>query len=221
MSERTVLFIDANTLATPVTRTILITGAGADGMRWTWSSHVEEEADRHARGDSTKTSTVRTTILKSELSPTARTTRGLKTRSVKDRQVIADAIKAGARYLITTDVDDFDFDDLAAHGMNAVNADHFMAQRFSEDAYRESVELLSQIQKNPGRTPAEVHRMLGRRHPRLATRFSYLYGTLPVDADPDQPSVIFRGISCIRCDNHLGNEEGMQVGLCAEHFATN
>lgn len=102
MSEGPILFLDANTLASPVTRTLVIAGARADGLRWTWSARVEKEADGHARGTAMRTSTVRKTILKTELSPTATTTRGLKTETTKDREVIADAIRAGARYLITT-----------------------------------------------------------------------------------------------------------------------
>lgn len=76
------------------------------------------------------TSTVRQKYLGTELSPTAGTATGLVTETVKDRQVIADAIAAGARYLITADVDDFAFEDLATHEMSAVNPDYFMALRF-------------------------------------------------------------------------------------------
>ncbi len=134
MSEAPLLFLDANALASPVTRTLLIAGARADGLRWTWSRHVEVEADRHARGQALRTSIVRKTILGTELSPTAQGMEGLVTDSPQDRQVVADAIRAGARYLITTDVDDFAFDDLAAHGMSAVSPDYFMALRFTEKA---------------------------------------------------------------------------------------
>lgn len=123
MSEAPLLFLDANALASPVTRTLLIDGARADGLRWTWSRHVEIEADRHARGQASRTSVVRTLILGTELSPTAQDVKGLVTGTAQDRQVVADAIRAGARYLITTDVDDFAFGDLAAHGMSAVNPD--------------------------------------------------------------------------------------------------
>lgn len=124
MSEAPLLFLDANALASPVTRTLLIAGARAVGLRWTWSKHVEAEADRHARGRASRTSLVRQQILGTELSPTARSTEGLTTPTLEDRQVMADAIAAGARYLITTDVDDFAFDDLAAHRMSAVNPDY-------------------------------------------------------------------------------------------------
>lgn len=142
----------------------------------------------------------------------------MKTETTKDREVIADAICAGARYLITTDLDDFAFDDLAGHEMSAVNPDYFMALRFTEAAYREGVGLLAEVQNNPSRTEAEVHRMLGRRHPRLAARFADVYNSTPSPPDADQPALIFRGVVCVRCDAHLDAEESLRVGLCTEHF---
>jgi predicted nucleic acid-binding protein len=65
---------------------------------------------------------VRQAILGTELSPTAISTAGLVTRTPQDRQVMADAIRAGARYLITTDVDDFAFEGLATGTMSAAAA---------------------------------------------------------------------------------------------------
>lgn len=117
---------------------------------------------------------MRQKILGTELSPTANSTEGLVTVTTHDRQVMADAIRAGSRYLITSDVDDFAFDDLAAHGMSAV--------------------------------------------PHLAAQFAGAYDTRPVLADPDQPSTLFRGISCIRCEAHLDDAVGLQRGLCPEHL---
>ncbi|MCI1747683.1 MAG: hypothetical protein LKI24_05995 [Acidipropionibacterium sp.] len=216
MSEAPLLFLDANALASPVTRTLLIAGARANGLRWTWSRHVEIEADRHARGQASRTSIVRKKILGTALSPTAQSTEGLVTDTVQDRQVVADAIRAGARYLITTDVDDFAFDDLAAHEMSAVNPDYFMALRFTEQAYMEGVDLLAAVQKNPSRTASEIHRMLGRRHPRLVAQFVGTFDSTPVEADPDQPSTIFRGVACVRCGAHLDDAAGLQHGLCPE-----
>lgn len=220
MSESHLLFLDANALASPVTRTLVIAGARADELRWTWSQQVETEADRHARGRASRTSAVRLKILGSELSATAANTNGLDTETLQDRQVIADAIKAGAQYLITTDVDDFAFDDLASHEMSAVNPDYFMSLRFTEQAYREGVNLLATVQKNPPRTEAEVHQALGRRHPCLSTRYTNAYESLPAPADLDQPSLLFRGIICIRCAAHLSSETSFQSGLCTEHLPT-
>src|SRR5690606_481984 len=153
-------------------RTLVIAGGRAEGLLLTWSRHVETEADRHARGRASRTSTVRRDILGMELSKSARTTDGLLTSTPEDRQVIADAIHARARYLVTTDVDDFAIQDLEAHDMSAVNPDYFMALRFSEHAYREGVRTLAEVAKNPPRTEAEIHKMLGRRHPNLANRFT-------------------------------------------------
>ena len=148
MSDPAVLFLDANILASPVTRTLVIAGARVDGLRAVWSPHVEAEADRHTRGSSTPVTTLRSDILGMELCPSSNCTNGLVTSSGEDRQVMADAIRARARYLITTDVDDFAFEDLAGYEMSAVNHDYFMALRFSEFAYRGGVGLLADVAKN-------------------------------------------------------------------------
>lgn len=132
--------------------------------------------------------------------------------------MIADAIHAGARYLITTDVDDFAFEDLAAHGMSAVNPDYYMSSRFTKEAYMEGVDLLAAVQKNPPRTAGEIHRMLGRRHPLLVTQFADAYDTTPVQGDADQPSTIFRGVACICCETRLETTAALHHGLCPKHL---
>lgn len=101
--------------------------------------------------------------------------------------------------------------------MSAVNPDYFMASRFTEQAYVEGVDLLAAVQKNPSRAAAEIHQMLGRRHPHMVTQFAGAYDTTPVRADPDQPSTIFRGIACIRCEAHLDDAAGLRLGLCPAH----
>lgn len=60
--------------------------------------------------------------------------------------------------------------------------------------------------------------MLGRRHPRLTARFATIYETTPIDTDPDQPKVIFRGVVCIRCEALLVSDESLRIGLCIEHL---
>lgn len=46
------LLLDANALVSPFTRALLIAGVRADGLLWTWSSHVEVGRTRpnHAEG---------------------------------------------------------------------------------------------------------------------------------------------------------------------------
>ena len=153
------------------------------------------------------------------LSPSAESTSGLATGSIEDRQVMADAIVAKSRFIVTTDVDDFAVADLQAHAMSAVNPDYFMAVRFTEHAYCEGVGTLAAVAKKPRRAEAEVHAMLGRRHPLLVARFASLYDTEPVPADQDQASVIFRGVICVRCGRRLHSEETRRVGLCSKHGA--
>ena len=69
------------------------------------------------------------------LSPTGHDAeRYLGTRTA-DRQILADAVAAGARFLITEDVDDFGIDDLVSVGISAVNPDLLLAARLIRDAY--------------------------------------------------------------------------------------
>ncbi len=215
----TIVFLDANVLASPVTRTLLIAGGRVDGLLLTWSAHVEAEADRHARGTSSRTSVVRREILGMRLSKSAPSTQGLLTAAPEDRQVMADAISAGARYIVTTDVDDFAPKDLDAHAMSAGNPDYFMALRFSAHAYREGVRTLAEVARNPPRTEPDVHRMLGRRHPNVSSRFADAYETTPVPPDLDQPSLRFRGAICVRCEAGITGAQSRRLGLCVDHLA--
>jgi len=216
------LFLDANVVAQAVTRTLVVSGALVDGLQVTWSQHVETEASRHVRSQAMPPSQVRRSRLGLELGPTATSTSGLATESAQDRQVIADAIASRARYLITTDVDDFAFDDLSSHQMSAVNPDFFMALRFSLRAYREGVAVLSEVAKSPPRSPEEVHSIIGRRHPRLTERFAYAFDAVPVRGDTDQPRLLFRGTACVRCGKPLVTLKCQRTGLdrtCASEFS--
>jgi hypothetical protein len=50
-TDRPIVFLDANVLAKPVTRTLLLIGANGSGLAVTWASYVEVEAERHLRPD--------------------------------------------------------------------------------------------------------------------------------------------------------------------------
>jgi hypothetical protein len=52
-------FLDANVLAGPVTRTLLLTGADENGLAVVWSAYVEAEAGRHLRGSALPVSDLR------------------------------------------------------------------------------------------------------------------------------------------------------------------
>jgi hypothetical protein len=53
------VFLDANVLAKPVTRTLILIAAEGSGYVAVWSPHVEAEADRHLRGDRAPVASVR------------------------------------------------------------------------------------------------------------------------------------------------------------------
>jgi len=61
--------------------------------------------------------------------------------------------------------------------------------------------------------------MLGRRHPNVTARLAGACQTAPVPPDPDQPTVPFRGVICIRCERKLDTVESLRLGLYAEHSA--
>ena len=58
-SDRPLIFLDANVLARPVTRTLLLAGADESGLAVTWSAYAETEADRHMRGSALSVSDLR------------------------------------------------------------------------------------------------------------------------------------------------------------------
>ena len=215
MSE-VVLFLDANVLAQPVTRTLLIAGSRLEGLVTVWSAHAESEAERHLPAKAMSIAALRE-LLDVEQSRTGAPIDDLLTSSDGDRQILADAVEAEASFIITTDVDDYANDDLARFDLSAVNPDYFMGLRFGPAAYRAGAKQLSLGTGRPPRTPADVHRMLGRRHPRLTSRFSDLYDTAPLPADSDHPAELFRGVVCILCGQLLETDDERLTGIHGSH----
>lgn len=132
--------------------------------------------------------------------------------------VHAEAEAAKAQYIVTADVDDIAMEDMCALRMSAANPDYFLAMRLSVEAYRAGVAQLAAGTSSPPRTGADVHRMLGRKHPRLTERFADAFDSTPAAADHDQPNVFFRGVICIGCGADLETDEHRRFGLCAEHL---
>lgn len=104
------VFLDANVLAKPVTRSLVLFAAQASEYTATWSAYAEKEADRHLRPGQMPVSAVRQTA-RLELSPSGNAPDSIDT-SPTDRQILADALEAGAQFIITEDVDDFGIEDL-------------------------------------------------------------------------------------------------------------
>lgn len=211
-STRT-LFIDANVLAAPVTRTLLLVGIEAIGIVATWSRHAEQEANKHLRPRATSVTDLRTTILESELSPKGENPGRFAATKGADRQILADVVAADAAYLITTDVDDFAEVDLVAEKIAAVNPDLFMATRFTEEAYRRALTQLASSLVNPPKTTTQMHALIGRKHPRLRARFAHLYpGAAPEASGEHEPRVLYRGARCLICGRAAKDPTKLTLG---------
>lgn len=103
-------------------------GGSPSGFRATWSLAAEQEAIAHTRGRAHSPAVVRES-LDLLLGPTGEDPERFRTTSGADRQILADAAAAGARFVVTEDVDDFRPEDLASVGIAAVNPDLFLAER--------------------------------------------------------------------------------------------
>jgi hypothetical protein len=108
-----------------------------------------------------------------------------------DRQILADAAAAGARFLVTEDVDDYGLDDLASVGISAANPDLFLAARLTRDAYSTVIDLFVERQLNPPTTPAQFHAAIAKNHPRLFAAHADLYEVEPEHGIHGEPEVIF------------------------------
>jgi hypothetical protein len=208
-----VVFLDANVLAKPVTRTLVLRCA-ASGYTVRWSRIAEEEADRHLTGRQLSIASLRA-LVEIPLSPTAAAPELFAGTSVDDRQILADAEAAGATFLVTEDVDDFAELDLRTAGVAAVNLDLFLAARADREVYRRALEVMVSGMADPSRTPAELHAAISRQHPRLFQRHRDLFEVEPLATRHRPPAALYRGLTCLRCLTRQPREADLIDGLCS------
>lgn len=210
------IFIDANVLAAPLTRTLLLSAAGLSGYSYTWSAQAEAEANRNMRRLATRVGTVRTLHLDDmPLSPTADLAGRFINTHGEDRQILADAEASGSQFIITNNVDDFDPDDLDAAGLAAATADLFMSQRVSVEGYQHALTIIVRGQKNLPITADDLHRNLSKIYPRLFDAQNDAYGLEPLPPRHNRPAVEYRGTRCIQCLQQVStNPAGLYAGLC-------
>jgi len=203
-------FLDANVLAKPVTRTLLIYASNHSDYRITWSQYVEEEADRNLRPHQAGTKIAREAA-HLDLTPEGKGADQYTGTKAPDRQVLADAVAAGAAFIVTEDVDDFSQSDLIATGIAAVNPDLFLTERATREGYIEAVMLMSKGMSNPPRAPAELHARLGRQHPLTLAKHRSAFDAEPLPATHKPPAILYRGDRCLRC-LHVGTN--VELGIC-------
>lgn len=215
VNDPTLVFLDANVLARPVTRTLLLVGADPSGLAVTWSAHVEAEADRHTRGSALPVSGLRKRLDR-VLGPPGAGPERFSATAASDRQVLADADAARVSFLVTADVDDFAEEDLAGLRISAVHPDLFMALRFTRHAYLHALGLLVANMKNPPRTAAEMHGLIARQHPRLFSAHVDAFDVVPTDPAHAEPAIIVRGIRCVSCESVADRPGDLRTGLCVD-----
>ena len=193
------VFLGANVIAKPVTRTLLMAGGPPSGFTTFWSATAESEATRHMRRRSVPPSDIRRRF-GGTLGPTGAVNGRFNSTAATDRQILADADAGGASFLITEDVDDFDVEDLTSVGISAVTPDLFLASRLSRRAYAMVIALFVERQVSPPTTPAEFHSAIARQHLLLFAAHSDLYPIAPMPSPHPPPAVVFRGPNLVRPD---------------------
>lgn len=212
--EPTVVFLDANVLAKPVTRTLILR-CSAGGYVARWSRAAEAEANRHLSGRRMSVTELRE-IVGLTLSGSARSIDRFKSTPLADRQILADAEVGQATFLVTEDVDDFAPGDLDLAGVTAINPDLFLAERAQRSIYLQALETMVSGMRDPTRTPAELHSAIARQHPRLFHRFRDLFDVEPESTGHRESRVLFRGTRCIRCAGDLRKAPSETEWLCRE-----
>lgn len=185
-SGPTRVFLDANIIAKPVTRTLLMVGGAPSRFRTVWSLAAEHEATLHMRPRAVAPALIRERF-GLELTPSGSDAEGFHGTKGADRQILADAAAAGVRFLITEDVDDYTV-----------------------------IDLFVERQVNPPTTAARFHAAIAKNHPRLFSAHIDLYETDPDQGVHPEPVVIFRGPRCVRCEQIVADADMIVAGLCPE-----
>jgi len=207
------IFLDANVLAKPVTRTLLMIAGQVSGYGTTWSAYVEDEANRHLRSGQTSVTEMRTRASQ-QLSGPGHDPQRFACTAASDRQVLADVEAAQAQFIVSEDVDDFGESDLASLGVTVVNPDLFLSTRTTAAAYLDAVRFLAQRSNNPHRTPEDFHRALGRVHPMtVQTHRAVFPSVTPLPATHHPPRDLARGTRCLTC---LSVKSTVRLGVCPD-----
>ncbi len=211
----TLVFLDANVLAKPVTRTLLMVGGMPSGFHALWSETAEQEAARHLRPRAVTPADVRRRF-EIPLGPTGNIAGRFASTKGNDRQILADAEAARTRFLVTEDVDDFAEADLISLSISAVNPDLFLAERLIREAYALVIDLFVERQVAPPTTAAQFHSAVARQHPRLFAAHADLHNVGPSPSIHREPGVIFRGTRCLGCETIVARPGELIDGLCAD-----
>jgi len=238
-SERQRVFIDADVLAHPVSRSLILFASMFPDTPFTvcWSLAAEAEADkalasqwkhivktgRQRRSQPLSVAALRENPASSdwaELVLVADATNAdiamLADTSSTDRHILAAAHAAGCRIVVTQNVRDFGRADLEQLGMVVVCPDVFLSVMVNGAAYTFALESIAAGRSREPRTPAAIHQALGKGHPHLVSVFADLFpDATPAHAE-NQPAEVFRGNRCLVCGKRLTDPGSLRLGVGRE-----
>ncbi|MDR2347310.1 MAG: hypothetical protein LBD90_01550 [Bifidobacteriaceae bacterium] len=192
------VFVDADVLASPLTRTVLILAGTHPASVFSprWSLAVEAEADRHLRGaqDSLRRLRDRFDWGAEVIVPDGSSAAAMSDTSRKDRAVLDAAAQAGIGLIVTRNIADFGPTDLAALGVAAVHPDLFLSLVMTQGMYRTVLAGIAGARQRAPNTPQTLHAALGAQHPLLFAAMSGAYPGVNAAADGHRPPRwVFRG----------------------------
>jgi hypothetical protein len=221
------VFLDADVLASPVTRTLILLSFPHAESRFhvCWSAAVEAEANSHLRPGQARLEDVRRIgdlddqVLVAP--PATSRLEQLVDTSPKDKHVLAAASSAGARAVVTRNVADFGHKDLSRLGMDAIHPDLFLARMLTPNMYRDALTNMCKRRTRPPNVPEALHLMICREHPLLALARSTLFPDtdLPTNSLP-APAELFRGRCCLICGERLPDPKSAVAAInlkCPTH----
>jgi len=223
-SERQKIFIDADVLAHPVSRSLILFASLYPDTSFTvcWSLAAEAEAD--AALDDQWQHTVRAGAKGRSRPLAVAALRGNPASSDWAEQVlVAEATAAdmaagaaGCRVVITQNVRDFGRADLDRLGIVVVCPDLFLSVKMNGAAYRFALGSIAAGRSREPRTPIGIHQALGRSHPHLVTALADEFpDVIPLPAK-NQPAEVFRGSHCLVCGKSIHDPESLGSGVGPE-----
>jgi len=238
-SECQRVFIDADVLAHPVSRSLVLFASIHPDTPFTvrWSLAAEAEADkalasqwehivkagRQRRSQPLSVAALRENPASSdwaELVLVADATKAdmvmLADTSSTDRHILAAAHAAGCRVVVTQNVRDFGRADLEQFDMVVVCPDVFLSVMVNGAAYTFALESIAAGRSREPRTPVAIHQALGRSHPHLVSAFANLFPDVAPTQAENQPAEVFRGSRCLVCGKKLTDPESLRLGVGLE-----
>jgi len=238
-SEGRIVFLDADVLAHPLTRSMLLFASRhrTSGFVPRWSLAAEGEADRALKAQwehmvakpggsehrPVNVSQLRESHAASDWADQVivapATDAGVETlidTSPTDKHILAAAYGAGASVVVSYNVRDFGRGDLERLGMSVAHPDVFLAAVIPVPVYRVTLEELASVRSRDPKTPEAIHQRIGRTLPRLAKAMSGEFPGIEPDPPENIPAEVFRGARCLVCGARLNDPESLAVGVGPE-----